>query len=539
MPAWLPIAAILAVALALRLWGVPYGLPNLYNWDEPTVVNRAVRFGGGDLNPHFFYYPTLWMYLLAIVFGGYFAVGRLSGHFHSASDFVVEYLAHPTSTYLIARVATALAGVATVWLVYRIGMRLMGREVGILAAALLSVSVIHVAYSQQAVTDVPHTLFIAAALLAICAVATRGRRRDYLLAGVLIGLGTGTKYLAILLVAPLLLAHFHRRMASPEGPRPTQGHLLLAFAGVAAAFFVAAPYCFLDFGTFLRDYRAQAALSAGAGGTTVWYYLFTVIPGDLGWPTCLLAALGCALLARRPGFERWVLLSFPFVYFSFVARYPKGFPRYVIPLEPVLVLLASYGIWAIARRAPVRACRWVAAGLGLVCIAYPLWAVVGWNRLVAGSVDPRTRAASWCLREIPPGSSVAVQSLFDRTFLNAPILTDAKLHKVIDYLPTNGKLGAVRARVTRVLSSRGVYREMPFDAPGWPGADYVLVSSGCGPLSAAARASLEGRLAARFGPDPARLAAMPSGARAVLDLPPTISIYRWTGSGARGRIAAP
>ena len=259
MPAWLPIAAILAVALALRLWGVPYGLPNLYNWDEPTVVNRAVRFGGGDLNPHFFYYPTLWMYLLAIVFGGYFAVGRLSGHFHSASDFVVEYLAHPTSTYLIARVATALAGVATVWLVYRIGMRLMGREVGILAAALLSVSVIHVAYSQQ----------------------------------------------------------------------------------------------------------------------------------------------------------------------------------------------------------------------------------------------------------------------------------------VIDYMPTNGKLGAVRARVTRVLSSRGVYRETPFDAPGWPGADYVLVSSGCGPLSAAARASLEGRLAARFGPDPARLAAMPSGARAVLDLPPTISIYRWTGSGARGRVAAP
>src|SRR5438093_3570673 len=53
------------VGLLARVWSVSYGLPDLYHPDEPRIVERAVRFHAGDLNPHFFNWPSLYMYLLS------------------------------------------------------------------------------------------------------------------------------------------------------------------------------------------------------------------------------------------------------------------------------------------------------------------------------------------------------------------------------------------------------------------------------------------------------------------------------------------
>ncbi|MFN2286438.1 MAG: glycosyl transferase family 39, partial [Anaerolineae bacterium] len=58
--------AILAVALFLRLWRLDFGmeLPYLAHTDEPTQYNPAINIlKTGDLNPHFFNYPSLTIYL--------------------------------------------------------------------------------------------------------------------------------------------------------------------------------------------------------------------------------------------------------------------------------------------------------------------------------------------------------------------------------------------------------------------------------------------------------------------------------------------
>ncbi len=64
---WLALAALLAGAGALRLVGVQYGLPHpLLNPDEENIVPRAWRMAnGGGLDPGWFDYPTLLMYVLA------------------------------------------------------------------------------------------------------------------------------------------------------------------------------------------------------------------------------------------------------------------------------------------------------------------------------------------------------------------------------------------------------------------------------------------------------------------------------------------
>jgi hypothetical protein len=55
---------VCAGALALRLIGLRYGLPAVYNPDEIAIMSRALAFAKGDLNPHNFLYPTFYFYVL-------------------------------------------------------------------------------------------------------------------------------------------------------------------------------------------------------------------------------------------------------------------------------------------------------------------------------------------------------------------------------------------------------------------------------------------------------------------------------------------
>src|SRR2546425_12746288 len=60
------LAGLLALAAALRLVGIEYGLPfGLLNPDEQSIVPRAWKMvHGGGLHPHWFDYPPLVMYVL-------------------------------------------------------------------------------------------------------------------------------------------------------------------------------------------------------------------------------------------------------------------------------------------------------------------------------------------------------------------------------------------------------------------------------------------------------------------------------------------
>ena len=67
-PSRLGLALALLVAAMLRFWALPQGVPFSVGVDEPEVMERAVRMmKSGDFNPHFFDYPTLYMYVQALV----------------------------------------------------------------------------------------------------------------------------------------------------------------------------------------------------------------------------------------------------------------------------------------------------------------------------------------------------------------------------------------------------------------------------------------------------------------------------------------
>jgi hypothetical protein len=192
------LAVLLALAAVLRVVGIRYGLPfgNLLNPDEQSIVPRAwklVHGGGGD--PHWFDYPTLLMYVNAPF---------------QAWQSEPSYL-----TARIVAVVLALGSVATTWW---LGRRAYGPHAGAVAAAIATASTLHVAYSREAVTDIPLALGVGAAL----ALMVTGRIE---IAGAVAGLATGFKYPGVFLVVPLVVAAWGawRRLADRD---PADGPLL-------------------------------------------------------------------------------------------------------------------------------------------------------------------------------------------------------------------------------------------------------------------------------------------------------------------------
>jgi len=175
--AWPALAVVLGGGLGLRLWGVGQGLPYVYNTDEAQhFVPVAVKmFATGSLNPRYFANPPAFTYLLHYL---------LAASYGGGSGAVTALRLHPADVYTLARVAAAVLGTAALWLLYATGARLFGRAVGLLAAAIEAVAFLPVFYAHLALNDVPTLFPLTLSLLGSSGVLRKGRRRDYLLAGV-------------------------------------------------------------------------------------------------------------------------------------------------------------------------------------------------------------------------------------------------------------------------------------------------------------------------------------------------------------------
>jgi hypothetical protein len=337
--AWAALALVLVLALGLRLWGIRQGLPYAYNSDENAhFVPHAIGIFALGWNPHYFANPPAFTYLLHVLFALWFGgEGGVSRTF--ARD--------PTAVFTLARASAAVLGTLAVWLLYAAGARLFGRGVALLAAALEAVAFLPVFYAHLALNDVPTLAPLTLSLLGTAGVLRSGRLRWYLLAGLGLGLGCATKYTAGVVLLPLLAAGAARYLKEPRrGMRVLAG---LALAGVLAllAFLAANPYAVLDFHSFERGIAHQSAVSQEAEGklgapheSGLVYYLWTFAWG-LGWVPALAALGGACTVWWRERALGWVLVPAPLLYLAFMGAQGRYFGRWVLPIFPIVCLLAA------------------------------------------------------------------------------------------------------------------------------------------------------------------------------------------------------
>jgi hypothetical protein len=354
------LAAILAGAAALRLVGVGYGLPfPLLSPDEQSIVPRAWKMvHGGGLDPHWFDYPSLLMYLLA--------------PFQAWQD---------DPSYLAARlvvVVLALGAVAAAWW---LGSRAYGEMAGVIAALAVAVATTEVAYSRMAVTDVPLTLGVTASL----ALLVSGRIE---LGGLVAGLAVSFKYPGIFLLVPLVVAGYRE-------PR----RLALGLAAAVAAFCATSPFVVVHLGSALSDvYHVQDLSRQGWLGFE-HDHVAPIAFLDRLWeglgPVLLVCGLGLVLALSRRGRTDLILTSFVLVYFLDLCTLGAHWDRYILPLVPPLAALAG----RVRSLVPVT----------LLLLVVPLtWTIRDDRRLT--KTDTREVAHAWIEGHLPSGARLAVDS---------------------------------------------------------------------------------------------------------------------------------
>ncbi len=403
----------------------------------------------GDLagRPRDYAYGHLPLYLLVLVSHAAAALGELAAPALPAALAPAAAFAGHLASYdylpLTGRALSGLSDLGVLCLVYLAGRRAYGRAAGLLAAAAYAFAVLPIQLSHYYGVDMVLTLCILASLTLAARYAERGGRATWLGAGALAGLAVGSKFSAVLLVIPLLVAAAYRPEAflPDDGPgrvgfwrRVNWGSLArrLAVAGGAAvlAFVITNPFAVIEFPAYLSNILAQNAMVSGTmdapytrqfiGSLPYWYFVQQLGQWGLGWPLGIVAWGGFAwavlrLLCARVGPAEAVLLAWAVPYFATTGAFLAKFPRYLAPLLPCLLVFGAGAALAVCRWLEV---RWGRRGrlAGTLALSAVGLFTVAWALAFSGvyaQEHPWLQASEWLYAHVPDGSTLLSEAWDD------------------------------------------------------------------------------------------------------------------------------
>ncbi len=425
---------VIIIAASLRFYGINFGLPSNFHPDEVPKFNAIERMRAyGDLNPRYFLHPSVLLYTT------YF------------SNFLRQ-LIFPTPNWsetliLSGRYASAIAGIASVYLTYAIGRKLFNPWAGLFGAAILAVSPLHITCSRYVKEDSILTFFILLTTFLVVKSAKDNTPKLLYLAGITAGAAASTKYSGILSFFLLFGAPWIRSNSWNPDKKYIKA-LSFALIAVPVGFVLFSPYTVLDLPTFLKDIASEKE-HMGRGHMVMidawsqfWMYHFyrSILPGISILAGCLGIAGLSYLTAKKAPTSLYVVAAFLLFYLpaEFVNAKPAPQPeRYILPTLPYLAIAAGLCLEAVLA-------RWRALGiaLSLATILIPL------NRSVtlASEIypDTRTQMRDWMVQNLPKGSTVVM----DWKPYNPPLSDD--YFKVI-YLPREDIISNLRISQLKTL----------------------------------------------------------------------------------------
>ncbi len=369
------------------------------------------------------------------------------------------------SVYLVGRVLSILASLATIVFTWLLARRALGRRHAHLAAALLAVTVLDIQLAHFFAVDTFATCFAVAGLFFGQRAWQRRSTLDAALAGAMAGLATASKISAVALLGVLVVAFLW-----PRRPRWTREDVAdgLVAGGVAllaalVTLRVAEPYAFMGPSPWsvrpnlqwVLDKAYWAQVSSGgvdvpymiqwAGTTPFAFSIQAIVQWGMGPGLGVAAFVGLGVAAWRllKGETRerelllvlgWTVLNLAY----FGGQFAK-FLRYLEPIYPTLAILAAYALIGLADwarglprergRGRVRLAR-VAAALAAVAVA---GATAGWAVAfshVYAVPHSRVQASQWIYASIPAGRTLATEHWDDRLPLQLPLASTTAYHYV-------------------------------------------------------------------------------------------------------------
>jgi hypothetical protein len=433
--AWFGLGVILAVAAYFRWTGLVWDNGYLFHPDERQIAlivsglklpASVLDFFSSDssLNPKFFAYGSLPIYLLRAVIP-----------FAPPTNIVGPWSDDQLARWvLLGRWLSGLFDLGTIVLTYALGRRAYSARIGLFAAACVALTVLHIQLAHFYAVDTLLTFFTLATMYAALRVAetqnARASKRWLIGCGTAFGLALATKVTAAPLLIPMLYAcaratnaptlKFSRAQFLEMGRALRRPFLQIVGIGLLV-FVLTQPYALLDWYTFGRDVFRETLVARGwldypytrqfLGTTPVWYQVSQSAVWGMGLPLGIFAWGGGALFVwqwrKSRAWRDTFLLSFALFYFVTIAFQHAKYLRYVLPMLPVLYIIAAVA-WA---RVLQRQRAW-AYGLGFVVLGAALLYALGFTQLYARE-HPWLVASRWMYQNIPAGKTLTVEEWDD------------------------------------------------------------------------------------------------------------------------------
>jgi hypothetical protein len=419
--------AIFLLAFGLRVWGISFGLPYDFTPDELHEIVRALKLGAGEYS---------WvsgkggLYLILFVeYAFLFAYWWLTGQVQGATDFALKYLQDPTDFYLLGRVTVAVMGAATCVVIFAVGRRIYGWQVGLTASLIGATTYYHAMWSHYINVDTGMTLAIWLSVLAYLIYEETRAWRWLVASGLLAGVAVAFKIpggigLPILLLAIATSSSF----SAGKYRKIREAGVLLVAMTLAVA--VISPENILAIpgytNAFSRLFVSEAA--AASPETYEWadIYEITVLHGS-GYLTILLREYNIALtVAAVVGMLIGVIgrIRWDFIWIAAIGSFlivmtmadRPGMERYLMPLTPAF--------WLLAARAVVHFNSYNPAILpiGLIAIIGPsMFALIEQNYTWT-KPDTRVLAKAWIENHVPSDAKILMDGMQYR-FIQSPPLT--------------------------------------------------------------------------------------------------------------------
>ncbi|MCD4814680.1 DUF2298 domain-containing protein [bacterium] len=425
--AWLGV--VMVFAMIFRLIQPDWYMDRQFHPDERWIFGVVSQLSYPEA-PTGLQYGTFPLYLLALI-----------------KDFVAAIAAWfgpmDTNRFVIwsGRMLSAFFDLGTIVFTYLLGVRILGgqagRRLGLLAAALLSFTVLNIQMAHFFVVDVPLGMLTMGTIYWAVAMGQTGERKYYILAGVFLGLAAATKTSSAPLVLAVGIGHLLALTRCPVERRLSLWQDLAMTAGITlAVFFIAMPHAILDWDRFWTNQNEQQRILV-TGKADVPYnrqYLFTVpylyyfknlirytmghllgtisVLAFLAYPVAGMVRLLQAAWTRKKKvvlkfFQAtgvwWIVLGFSVPYFLIVGNSFAKFNRYMLPLTPVFCLLSAHLLLGFIKAAPVKQLRQAAVGfMLLVAGAAFLWSLAFVSTYQ--NEHPWIAASRWIQEELPTTS---------------------------------------------------------------------------------------------------------------------------------------
>ena len=419
-------AIVLAIGILLRWYAIDWSLPHIFHPDETRLLYAVNDISLENLNPKFFAYGSLPIYLLKTAQVSADAVSKFIGGSGHVNFFVV------------GRTLSAFFGSITLIILYMLGTRFFSRRVGLLGATFLGLTVLHIQLSHFLTVDVMLTCLLVLALYVIARLFDGNHLyRYYFLTGTVLGLALATKISALPLYGVFFVAHVlvliklkHRRYAYRH-PVALWGIFLLALFLSVVVFALCEPYAFLDYREFLRQIKEQSDMVRGMTQPPYviqyeqtpryWYQLTQMVQYSMGWPLGILTVFGSlfmfvrmlrGIITRNPQpvtrNPELLLLIFAWVIpvFWIVGGFTVKFLRYMLPLIPFLCLLGAVFVDWLLERFPTW--KMVISAMMIGIIGFSVFYSLAFLSIYRHE-DPRVQASRWLYEHIEDGSNVLTE----------------------------------------------------------------------------------------------------------------------------------